>query len=166
MFGYSPETYYRAEFSRRSDVEVLNDSLPPLECLHVLLRQKKPFSFAAFVGEPLVPVRLYSNGVIGFDAVNSLRRNWNLYGQLAAPATNRICAPDFVVRPRFHKVDKFGREFRFRFPLCRFGVCRLSLTFGTEEKDIFKSTRFATMCCDSFDQLVFSTEPAKHSCRN
>src|SRR5271157_3044825 len=34
----------------------LNDPLPPLEGLHVFLRQQKPLSFAAFIGEPLVPV--------------------------------------------------------------------------------------------------------------
>jgi hypothetical protein len=95
----------------------LNNSLPAFERVDVLSREREPFTFSTFISESPVPVGLHSNGVVGFDAVNGRRRNWNLDGQLASSTANGLRTADLVMRPRLHEIDEPGRNFNLTFPL-------------------------------------------------
>lgn len=136
-------------WSRRGFAPVpngLNNSLPALECDHVFQRQREPFTLSTFISESPVPVRLHSDGVVGFDAVNSLRRNWNLNGQLAASTTNGVCASDFVMGTGLHEIYETRRNFTFAFPLFPRCPRRSILLLDAEREDVLESRGFSTMC--------------------
>ncbi len=51
-------------------------------------------------------MRLDANGIIGFYGMNRARRYRNFNTKFPFAATERVCAANLVVRPRFHQIDE------------------------------------------------------------
>jgi integrase len=62
--------------------------LAALECADVILREREPFAVETVVGEPLVPVALDADWIVGLDLVNLRRPLGKLDRQLVLAAPN------------------------------------------------------------------------------
>jgi hypothetical protein len=85
------------------------------ECGHILPSKLEPFTVLPSFSEPLMPVSLNSDRIIGLDYV--YRNDWlrKLDGQFIFSASRSVTAADLVILPGLEQIDGPDRRCRVSF---------------------------------------------------